>query len=95
MGYWLQYLQWLIERRGALFQLHIASVVSSSYDPFMDHHLQSDWTVVCGCVSTPQDDKLILDAPPKQPKPRSRRHRRDTSNDLLDLVVIVMTRTVN
>ncbi|XP_075900009.1 plexin-B2-like [Nelusetta ayraudi] len=38
-------------------------------------------------VNILQDDKLILDAPPTQPKPRSRRHRRDTSNDPLDLVV--------
>lgn len=58
------------------------------------------WTIivsligrVCVCVSAPQDDKLILDAPPKQPNPRPRRHRRDTSNDPLDLVVRARTHT--
>uniref|UniRef100_A0A8C5BVZ8 Plexin b2a, tandem duplicate 1 n=1 Tax=Gadus morhua TaxID=8049 RepID=A0A8C5BVZ8_GADMO len=34
-----------------------------------------------------QDDKLFLDVPSTQPRSRSTRHRRDTSSDLLDLVV--------
>ncbi|GLD48245.1 plexin-B2-like protein, partial [Lates japonicus] len=38
-------------------------------------------------VNILQDDKLILDAPSSQPKARSKRHRRDTTNNLLDLVV--------
>ncbi|CAB1421796.1 unnamed protein product, partial [Pleuronectes platessa] len=38
-------------------------------------------------VNILQDDKLILEAPSTQPKARSKRHRRDTTNDLLELVV--------
>uniref|UniRef100_A0A8C6U2I5 Plexin b2a n=1 Tax=Neogobius melanostomus TaxID=47308 RepID=A0A8C6U2I5_9GOBI len=38
-------------------------------------------------VNILQDDKLILEAPSSQPKARSKRQRRDTTNDLLDLVV--------
>lgn len=38
-------------------------------------------------VNILQDDKLILDAPSSQPRARSKRQRRDTSNDLLELVV--------
>ncbi|KAM4712047.1 plexin-B2-like isoform 1-T3 [Anableps anableps] len=34
-----------------------------------------------------QDDKLILEAPSSQPGPRSKRHRRDMTNNMLDLVV--------
>lgn len=34
-----------------------------------------------------QDDKLILEAPSSQPRARSKRQRRDTTNDLLELVV--------
>ncbi|XP_029908714.1 plexin-B2b [Myripristis murdjan] len=37
-------------------------------------------------VNTLQDDKLFLDPPSSQPK-RSRRHRRDTSSEPLDLVI--------
>ncbi|XP_069580096.1 plexin-B2-like [Brachyistius frenatus] len=38
-------------------------------------------------VNILQDDKLILEAPSSQPKARSKRQRRDTTNDLLELVV--------
>ncbi|XP_060931676.1 plexin-B2-like [Limanda limanda] len=38
-------------------------------------------------VNILQDDKLILEAPSTQPNARSKRHRRDTTNDLLELVV--------
>ncbi|CAJ1054611.1 plexin-B2a [Xyrichtys novacula] len=38
-------------------------------------------------VNILQDDKLILEAPSSQPRSRSKRQRRDTTNDLLDLVV--------
>ncbi|XP_054655754.1 plexin-B2-like isoform X2 [Dunckerocampus dactyliophorus] len=38
-------------------------------------------------VSILQDDKLILDAPLSQPRARTKRQRRDTSNDPLELVV--------
>ncbi|XP_040885699.1 plexin-B2a [Toxotes jaculatrix] len=38
-------------------------------------------------VNILQDDKLILEAPSSQPRARSKRHRRDTTNDLLELVV--------
>ncbi|XP_022605510.1 plexin-B2-like [Seriola dumerili] len=38
-------------------------------------------------VNILQDDKLILEAPSSQPRARSKRQRRDTANDLLDLVV--------
>uniref|UniRef100_A0A673AN47 Plexin-B2-like n=1 Tax=Sphaeramia orbicularis TaxID=375764 RepID=A0A673AN47_9TELE len=38
-------------------------------------------------VNILQDDKLILEAPSSQPRARSKRQRRDTTNDLLDLVV--------
>lgn len=38
-------------------------------------------------VNTLQDDKLFLDPPPTQPRARSRRHRRDTRSELLDLTV--------
>ncbi|XP_036977054.1 plexin-B2a [Acanthopagrus latus] len=38
-------------------------------------------------VNILQDDKLILDAPSSQPRARSKRQRRDTTNDLLELVV--------
>ncbi|XP_028304931.1 plexin-B2a isoform X2 [Gouania willdenowi] len=38
-------------------------------------------------VNILQDDKLILDAPSSQPRPSSKRQRRDTTNDLLELVV--------
>ncbi|KAG7496795.1 plexin-B2-like [Solea senegalensis] len=38
-------------------------------------------------VNILQDDKLILEAPSSQPGARSKRHRRDTTNDLLELVV--------
>uniref|UniRef100_A0A8C4EJ76 Plexin b2a, tandem duplicate 1 n=1 Tax=Dicentrarchus labrax TaxID=13489 RepID=A0A8C4EJ76_DICLA len=38
-------------------------------------------------VNILQDDKLILEAPSTQPKSRSKRQRRDTTNDLLELVV--------
>ncbi|XP_019119112.2 plexin-B2a [Larimichthys crocea] len=38
-------------------------------------------------VNILQDDKLILEAPSTQPKSRSKRQRRDTTNNLLDLVV--------
>ncbi|KAF3705250.1 Plexin-B2 MM1 Precursor [Channa argus] len=38
-------------------------------------------------VNILQDDKLILDAPSSKPKARSKRQRRDTTNDLLELVV--------
>lgn len=34
-----------------------------------------------------QDDRLILEAPSSQPKAKSKRHRRDTTSDLLELVV--------
>ncbi|XP_068565555.1 plexin-B2-like [Cebidichthys violaceus] len=34
-----------------------------------------------------QDDKLILEAPSSKPGSRSKRQRRDTTNDMLDLVV--------
>ncbi|XP_070709553.1 plexin-B2-like [Pempheris klunzingeri] len=38
-------------------------------------------------VNILQDDKLILEAPSSQPKARSKRQRRDTTNDPLELVV--------
>ncbi|XP_051805095.1 plexin-B2-like isoform X2 [Acanthochromis polyacanthus] len=38
-------------------------------------------------VNILQDDKLILEAPSSQPKSRFKRQRRDTTNDLLELVV--------
>ncbi|XP_071370371.1 plexin-B2-like, partial [Centroberyx affinis] len=38
-------------------------------------------------VNILQDDKLFLEAPSSQPKSRSKRQRRDTTNDLLDLVI--------
>lgn len=38
-------------------------------------------------VNTLQDDKLFLDPPSTQPRARSRRHRRDTRPELLDLTV--------
>uniref|UniRef100_A0A4W6D025 Plexin b2a, tandem duplicate 1 n=1 Tax=Lates calcarifer TaxID=8187 RepID=A0A4W6D025_LATCA len=38
-------------------------------------------------VNILQDDKLILEAPSSPPRARSKRHRRDTTNDLLDLVI--------
>ncbi|XP_061570338.1 plexin-B2-like [Cololabis saira] len=38
-------------------------------------------------VNILQDDKLILDAPSSQPRAKSKRQRRDTTNDLLELVV--------
>uniref|UniRef100_A0A665UTN9 Plexin-B2-like n=1 Tax=Echeneis naucrates TaxID=173247 RepID=A0A665UTN9_ECHNA len=38
-------------------------------------------------VNILQDDKLILEAPSSQPRSRSKRQRRDTANDMLDLVV--------
>ncbi|XP_074553968.1 plexin-B2-like [Halichoeres trimaculatus] len=38
-------------------------------------------------VNILQDDKLILEAPSSQPRSRSKRQRRDTTNDLLELVV--------
>uniref|UniRef100_A0A3Q3Q2T7 Sema domain-containing protein n=1 Tax=Monopterus albus TaxID=43700 RepID=A0A3Q3Q2T7_MONAL len=38
-------------------------------------------------VNILQDDKLILEAPSSQPRARSKRQRRDTTNDPLDLVV--------
>ncbi|XP_077355581.1 plexin-B2a [Festucalex cinctus] len=38
-------------------------------------------------VSILQDDKLILDAPSSQPRARSKRQRRDATNDPLELVV--------
>lgn len=38
-------------------------------------------------VNTLQDDKLFLDPPPTPPRARSRRHRRDTRPELLDLMV--------
>ncbi|KAM9846101.1 plexin-B2-like [Aulostomus maculatus] len=38
-------------------------------------------------VNILQDDKLILEAPSSQPRAKSKRQRRDTTNDLLELVV--------
>lgn len=38
-------------------------------------------------VNTLQDDKLFLDPPSTTPSARSKRHKRDTSADTLDLVV--------
>ncbi|CAN9508504.1 unnamed protein product [Ophioblennius macclurei] len=38
-------------------------------------------------VNILQDDKLILEAPSSQPRPRSKRQRRDATHDLLELVV--------
>ncbi|KAK5849386.1 hypothetical protein PBY51_009032 [Eleginops maclovinus] len=38
-------------------------------------------------VNILQDDRLILEAPSSQPRSRSKRQRRDTTNDLLELVV--------
>lgn len=38
-------------------------------------------------VNTLQDDKLFLDPPSTPPRARSRRHRRDTRPELLDLMV--------
>ncbi|XP_022611595.1 plexin-B2 [Seriola dumerili] len=38
-------------------------------------------------VNTLQDDKLFLDPPPTPPRARSRRHRRDTRPELLDLTI--------
>lgn len=38
-------------------------------------------------VNTLQDDKLFLDPPSTPPRARSRRHRRDTRPELLDLTV--------
>ncbi|KAM9704713.1 plexin-B2-like isoform 1-T3 [Menidia menidia] len=38
-------------------------------------------------VNILQDDKLFLEAPSSQPKARSKRQRRDTTNDMLDLLV--------
>lgn len=38
-------------------------------------------------VNTLQDDKLFLDPPLTPPQARSRRHRRDTRRELLDLMV--------
>lgn len=38
-------------------------------------------------VNILQDDKLILEAPSSQPQAKSKRQRRDTTNDLLELVV--------
>lgn len=38
-------------------------------------------------VNTLQDDKLFLDPPSTTPRARSRRHRRDTRPELLDLTV--------
>ncbi|XP_076016194.1 plexin-B2-like [Genypterus blacodes] len=38
-------------------------------------------------VNTLQDDKLFLDAPSSHPRAPSKRHRRDTTSDLLELVV--------
>ncbi|TDG96509.1 hypothetical protein EPR50_G00229430 [Perca flavescens] len=38
-------------------------------------------------VNILQDEKLILEAPSTQPRSRSKRQRRDTTNDLLELVV--------
>ncbi|XP_033823634.2 plexin-B2b [Periophthalmus magnuspinnatus] len=38
-------------------------------------------------VNTLQDDKLFLDAPSTPPRSRSRRHRRDTSPELLELLI--------
>ncbi|XP_034031963.1 plexin-B2b [Thalassophryne amazonica] len=38
-------------------------------------------------VNTLQDDKLFLDPPSTQPRARSRRHRRDTRTELLDLLI--------
>lgn len=38
-------------------------------------------------VNTLQDDKLFLDPPSTTPQARSRRHRRDTRSELLDLTV--------
>lgn len=38
-------------------------------------------------VNTLQDDKLFLDPPSTAPSARSKRQKRDTSADMLDLVV--------
>ncbi|XP_037111144.1 plexin-B2b [Syngnathus acus] len=38
-------------------------------------------------VNTLQDDKLFLDPPPTKPRARSRRQRRDTRAELLDLMI--------
>uniref|UniRef100_A0A665XB11 Sema domain-containing protein n=1 Tax=Echeneis naucrates TaxID=173247 RepID=A0A665XB11_ECHNA len=38
-------------------------------------------------VNTLQDDKLFLDPPPIPPRARSRRHRRDTRPEMLDLMI--------
>uniref|UniRef100_A0A667ZHJ3 Plexin b2a, tandem duplicate 1 n=1 Tax=Myripristis murdjan TaxID=586833 RepID=A0A667ZHJ3_9TELE len=38
-------------------------------------------------VNILQDDKLFLEAPSSQPRAKSKRQRRDTTNDLLDLVI--------
>ncbi|KAI1882308.1 hypothetical protein AGOR_G00249340 [Albula goreensis] len=38
-------------------------------------------------VTTLQDDRLFLDPPSTQPKARSKRQRRDTSSDLLELLI--------
>uniref|UniRef100_A0A8C5HGP9 Sema domain-containing protein n=1 Tax=Gouania willdenowi TaxID=441366 RepID=A0A8C5HGP9_GOUWI len=38
-------------------------------------------------VNTLQDDKLFLDPPSTQPRARSRRHRRDTRSQLLELMI--------
>ncbi|XP_078138497.1 plexin-B2-like [Centroberyx gerrardi] len=38
-------------------------------------------------VNTLQDDKLFLDPPSTQPRARSKRHRRDTSSEPLDLLI--------
>lgn len=42
--------------------------------------------VLC-VVNTLQDEKLFLDPPSTTPRARSRRHRRDTRPELLDLMV--------
>lgn len=38
-------------------------------------------------VNTLQDDKLFLDPPTTTPRSRSKRQRRDTTSELLDLLV--------
>ena len=46
-------------------------------------------------VTILQDDKLFLEAPSTQPRARSKRQRRDTSSDPLDLTVTTLAFCLN
>ncbi|XP_041833898.1 plexin-B2a [Melanotaenia boesemani] len=74
--------------KNVITETSIIIVTGRGFSKAMTAHEAQAFVGDASChVNILQDDKLILEAPSSQPRAKSKRQRRDTTNDLLDLVV--------